>query len=145
MAACMGHMISHVHQLWYLGTATAQTTTNVCFMAMTPPMDNSHACWHNSWIYLTSVELWDHYWTSFMYRPLSILYSQASIVIHNTRLLHALCKNVTIHLVTTMLATFKNVLFPGHSHLLTPGIDDPFCFFIKQKYSHAVVMSTCLC
>ena len=24
-----------------------------------------------------------------------------------------------------MLATSENVLFPGHSHLLTTGIDDP--------------------
>ena len=24
-----------------------------------------------------------------------------------------------------MLATSKNVLFPGHNHLLTTGIDDP--------------------
>ena len=33
----------------------------------------------------------------------------------------------TIHLVqvTTMLATSKDVLFPGHSHLLTTGTDDP--------------------
>ena len=31
----------------------------------------------------------------------------------------------TIHQVTTMLATSKNVLFPGHSHLLTTGTDDP--------------------
>ena len=28
-------------------------------------------------------------------------------------------KKATIHHVTTMLATSKNVLFPGHSHLLT--------------------------
>ena len=27
--------------------------------------------------------------------------------------------------VTTMLATSKNVLFPGHNHLLTTGTDDP--------------------
>ena len=24
-----------------------------------------------------------------------------------------------------MLATYKNVLFPGHNHLLTTGTDDP--------------------
>ena len=34
-------------------------------------------------------------------------------------------KKPTIHQVTTMLATSKNVLFPGHSHLLTTGTDDP--------------------
>ena len=34
-------------------------------------------------------------------------------------------KTATIHQVTTMLTTFKNVLFPGHNHLLTTGADDP--------------------
>ena len=34
-------------------------------------------------------------------------------------------KKATIHQVTTMLATSKNVVFPGHNHLLTIGIDDP--------------------
>ena len=31
----------------------------------------------------------------------------------------------TIHQVTTMLATCKNIPFPGHKHLLTTGADDP--------------------
>ena len=35
-----------------------------------------------------------------------------------------LCKKATIHQVTTMLATSKNVLFPGHNHLLTIGTDE---------------------
>ena len=34
------------------------------------------------------------------------------------------CKKAAIHKVTTMLATSKNVLFPGHNHLLTTGTDD---------------------
>ena len=34
-------------------------------------------------------------------------------------------KKATIHQVTTMLATSKNVLFPGHNHLLTISTDDP--------------------
>ena len=34
-------------------------------------------------------------------------------------------KKATIHQVTTMLATSKNVLFPGHNHLLTTSADDP--------------------
>ena len=34
-------------------------------------------------------------------------------------------KKNTIHQVTTMLATSKNVLFPGHNHLLTTGTDNP--------------------
>ena len=27
--------------------------------------------------------------------------------------------------LSTMLANSKNVLFPGHNHLLTPATDDP--------------------
>ena len=34
-------------------------------------------------------------------------------------------KKVTIHQVTAMLAAPKNVLFPGHNHLLTTSADDP--------------------
>ena len=37
----------------------------------------------------------------------------------------ALGKKVTIHQVTTMLATSKNVILPRHNHLLTTGTDDP--------------------
>ena len=33
-------------------------------------------------------------------------------------------KNPTIHQVTSMLATSKNILFPGHNHLLTSGMDE---------------------
>ena len=33
-------------------------------------------------------------------------------------------QKATIQQVTTMLATSKNDLFPGHNHLLTTGIDD---------------------
>ena len=38
---------------------------------------------------------------------------------------YSLGKQATIHQVTTMLATSENVLFPGHNHLLTTGVDDP--------------------
>ena len=34
-------------------------------------------------------------------------------------------KKATFHQVTTMLATSKYVLFPGHNHLLTTGTVDP--------------------
>ena len=33
-------------------------------------------------------------------------------------------KNATLHQVTTMLATSKNVIFPSHNHLLTTDADD---------------------
>ena len=34
-------------------------------------------------------------------------------------------KKNTIQQVNTMLSTSKNVLFPGHNHLITTGTDDP--------------------
>ena len=34
-------------------------------------------------------------------------------------------KKATIHQLITMLSTSKDVLFPGHNHLLTTGADDP--------------------
>ena len=43
-------------------------------------------------------------------------------------------QKATIHQVTTMLATSKNVLFSGHNHLLTTSADDPSlhaCMIIK--------------
>ena len=33
-------------------------------------------------------------------------------------------QKATIHQPTTILSTSKNVLFPGHNHLLTTGADD---------------------
>ena len=40
------------------------------------------------------------------------------------RVIHC-AKKPTIHQVTTMLVTSNNVLFLGHNHQLTTGIDDP--------------------
>ena len=34
-------------------------------------------------------------------------------------------KKATIHQLTTMLSTSKNVLFPGHNIMLTTGADGP--------------------
>ena len=53
------------------------------------------------------------------------LYYMASIVDNLESLSPALCTKAAIHQVTTMLATSKNVLFPGHDHLLTRGTDGP--------------------
>ena len=39
--------------------------------------------------------------------------------------LHTLRQKNTIHQVTTMLTTYKNVLLLGHNHLLITGTDDP--------------------
>ena len=38
--------------------------------------------------------------------------------------LQSLCKNATIHQVTTMQATSKHILFTGHNHQLTTSTDD---------------------
>ena len=37
----------------------------------------------------------------------------------------SLRKKATIHQLTALLLTSKNVLFPGHNHLLTTGADGP--------------------
>ena len=44
-----------------------------------------------------------------------------------------LYKKATIHQVTTMLATSKNVLFPGHNHLPTTGTDDPTLWLSPER------------
>ena len=52
------------------------------------------------------------------------------------------CEKNTIHQVTTMLATSKNILFPDHNHLLTTGTDDltlslsPECHDILRSGLH---------
>ena len=45
----------------------------------------------------------------------------------------SLCKKATIHQVNTMLATSKNVLFPGHNKLLTTGTDDPTLWLSPER------------
>ena len=45
-----------------------------------------------------------------------------SAVMYGHTTLH---KKATMYQLTTMLAISKNVLFPGHNHLLTTGADDP--------------------
>ena len=47
-------------------------------------------------------------------------------------------KKVTIHFVTTMLATSENVLFLGHNHLLTTGTDDQTFWSLPFDY-HRVI------
>ena len=50
---------------------------------------------------------------------------QAIILVAVLLLSLALRKKATIHQVSTVLATSKNVLFPGHNHLLATSTDDP--------------------
>ena len=53
-------------------------------------------------------------------------------------------KSKKIHQVTTMLATSKNVLFPGHNHLLTTGADDLTLWLSpkhQQEKGHVLVVS----
>ena len=47
--------------------------------------------------------------------------------------LSALRKKATLHQVTTVLATSKNVPFPGHNHLLTIGTDDLICWLLHER------------
>ena len=47
------------------------------------------------------------------------LHIEGSLWLANT------AQKATIHQVTTTLVTSKNVLFPGHNHLLTTSIEDP--------------------
>ena len=47
--------------------------------------------------------------------------------------IHTLPKKATMHQVTTMLATSKNVLIPGHNHLLTTGTDDPTLWLSPKR------------
>ena len=57
-------------------------------------------------------------------------YKSVEEIEHFSLLLH---KKATIHRVTTMLATFKNVLFPGHNHLLITGADDPILWLSPER------------
>ena len=41
-------------------------------------------------------------------------------------------KKATIHQATTMLATSKNVLFPGPNHLLTTSTDDSILWLSSE-------------
>ena len=43
-------------------------------------------------------------------------------------------QKATIYQVTTMLATSKHVLFPGHNHLLTNGTDDQTTFWLSPEH-----------
>ena len=43
-------------------------------------------------------------------------------------------KKATIHHVTTMLVTSKNVIFPGYNHLLTTGTDDPTLWLSPERW-----------
>ena len=56
---------------------------------------------------------------------LAFMFSSNKISVH---------KKATIHLVTTMLATSKNVLFPGHNHLLTTGYQVDNVFFVPSLF-----------
>ena len=44
-------------------------------------------------------------------------------------------KKATIHQVTTMLATSKNDLFPGHNRLLTTGTDNSTLWLLPESHS----------
>ena len=45
----------------------------------------------------------------------------------------SLHNKATMYQVTTMLAVSKYILFPGHNHLLTNGIDDPTVWLLPES------------
>ena len=51
-------------------------------------------------------------------------------------MVNSLCKKATIHQVTTMLATSKNVLFPDHNHLLITSAGDPSLIIKMSGHQH---------
>ena len=52
-----------------------------------------------------------------------VLFEDARLM-RDIRQITKLGKKATIHQVTTMLATCKNVIFQSHNHLVTIGTDD---------------------
>ena len=48
-------------------------------------------------------------------------------------------QKATIHQVSTMLATSKNVLFLGHNHLLTTSTDDPTILVIARWPARVII------
>ena len=60
-------------------------------------------------------------------------YSCIEITQHLNLQLCSQRKKATMHHVTTMLVTSKNVLFPGHNYLLTTGTDD-LILWLSPKY-----------
>ena len=76
---------------------------------------------------------------SFTCRSLNRKYVVKCCAAHIRTLSRSFAQKVTIHYVTTMLATSKNVLFPGHNHLLTTITDDNFPFFIILAGAQAII------
>ena len=48
-------------------------------------------------------------------------------------------KKATIHQLTTMLSTSKNVLFSRYNHLLTTGDDDPTLLIIARAPARVII------
>ena len=67
-------------------------------------------------------EVWKENWKRQSWPLLSGHLSNAHVILDIGQ--GTLCKKATIYQVTTMPATSKSVLFPGHNHLLTIGTDD---------------------
>ena len=96
---------ANLHILWLL--------LLVCFVdcGILSICNQAHGIFCCDWFYFAYLILT----LDFHFSNCSILYS----------CWHSLSKKVTIHQVTTLLATSKNVLFPSLNHLLTNVTDDP--------------------
>ena len=73
-------------------------------------------------------------------QPLEVMFKPAPAVAYVPAPQPYTAQKATIHQVTTILATSKNVLFPSHNHLLTTGADDvtprlsPQCQWLAGGY-----------
>ena len=74
-------------------------------------------------------ELW---WAGIMLT--GVLHKSTISVITQQSLQLPLGKKPTIQLLTTMLSTSKNILFPGHNHLLTTGADEPTLLLSSEHH-----------
>ena len=87
--------------------------------------DSKHRLTFVLFVSSTLQDLFPSYWLTFTSNFCDTCICHRFEPHHFTTKNISLCKKATIHQVTTMLTTSKNVQFPGHNHLLTTGTDDP--------------------
>ena len=80
-------------------------------------------------------------WTMFLFYKYNSE-KKVSLKYQANKLIWTLGKKATIHQLTTMLCTFKNVLFPGHNHLLTTGADGPTLSLSPSPFDNQCVTSS---
>ena len=107
----------------------------LCIRDIVDQLDHHRSVHHKTFLSSTtsclhrSVSSWEHdhrFYDDDDYNSYRKCYSWTTRRGNSNRFwrISTLHKNTTIHQVTTMLATSKNVIFSGHNHLLTTGPDD---------------------